>query len=111
MKKHRKKQKKRVHMECHIFYYHVISVTNMIIAIYFGNLEKARSNTMPKAILELEMPENCAECPCKSTDVWGIRCRLIHIKSDKYSGMAEGYVYKRRPDCPLKPVEKGGAGE
>ena len=64
---------------------------------------------MPKAILELEMPESCAECPCKGTDVLGmVRCRLIHIKSDKYSGMAEGYVYKRRPDCPLKPVEKGG---
>ena len=63
---------------------------------------------MVKAILELEMPESCAECLCKSTDVWGIRCRLIHIKSDKYSGMAEGYVYKRRPDCPLKQVEKEG---
>ena len=70
-----------------------------------------RSNTIAKAILELEMPESCAECLCKSTDVWGIRCRLIHIKSEKYSGMAEGYVYKRRPDCPLKPVEKGGDGE
>ena len=46
MKKCRKKQKKRVHMECHIFYYHAINVTNMIIAIYFGNLKKARSNTM-----------------------------------------------------------------
>ena len=69
---------------------------------------KARSNTMPKVTLELDMPESCAECLCKSTDVWGIRCRLIHIKSDKYSGMAEGYVYKRRPDCPLKLVEKGG---
>jgi hypothetical protein len=46
MKKHRKKQKKRVHMECHIFYYHVISVTNMIIAIYFGNLGKARRSMM-----------------------------------------------------------------
>jgi hypothetical protein len=63
---------------------------------------------MPKAILELEMPESCAECPCKGTDVWGmVRCRLIHMKSDKYSGMAEGYAYKRRPDCPLKLVEKG----
>lgn len=60
MKKHRKKQKKRVHMECHIFYYHVISVTNMIIAIYFGNLEKARSNTMglqPHYIAKKEMIE------------------------------------------------------
>jgi len=61
---------------------------------------------MPKAILELEMPESCAECPCKGTDVWGmVRCRLIHMKSDKYSGMAEGYAYKRRTDCPLKLVE------
>jgi len=59
---------------------------------------------MAKAILELpEMPESCAECPCKGTDVWGmVRCRLIHMKSDKYGGMAEGYAYKRRPDCPLK---------
>ena len=64
---------------------------------------------MAKAILELEMPESCAECPCKGIDVWGmVRCRLIHIKNDKYSGLAEGYFYKRRPDCPLKPVEKGG---
>ena len=61
---------------------------------------------MPKAILELEMPESCAECPCKGTDAWGmVRCRLIHMKSDKYSGMAGGYAYKRRPDCPLKLVE------
>jgi hypothetical protein len=29
------------------------------------------------------------------------------MKSDKYSGMAEGYEYKRRPDCPLKPVGRG----
>ncbi len=43
MKKHRKKQKKHAHMECHIFYYRAINVTNMIIAIYFGNLKKARS--------------------------------------------------------------------
>ena len=63
---------------------------------------------MPKAILELEMPESCTECIFKSTDVWGIRCRLIHIKNDKYSGMAEGYVYERRTDCPLKLVEKEG---
>jgi len=28
------------------------------------------------------------------------------MKSDKYSGMAEGYAYKRRPDCPLKLVEE-----
>jgi len=61
---------------------------------------------MPKAILELEMPGSCAECPCKGTDVWGmVRCRLIHMKSDKYSGMAEGYAYKRRDDCPLNPAE------
>jgi hypothetical protein len=26
------------------------------------------------------------------------------MKSDKYSGMAEGYAYKRRSDCPLKLV-------
>jgi hypothetical protein len=65
--------------------------------------------TMPKAILELEMPESCAECPCKGTDVWGmVRCRLIHMKSDKYSGMAEGYAYKRRSDCPLKLVRGRG---
>ena len=56
MKKHRKKQKKRVHMECHIFYYHVISVTNMIIAIYFGNLEKARSNMMGKPDISKVIP-------------------------------------------------------
>jgi hypothetical protein len=60
---------------------------------------------MSKAILELEMPGSCAECPCKDTDVLRmIRCRLIHIKSDKYSGMAEGYAHKRRTDCPLKLV-------
>ena len=68
-----------------------------------------RSNMMGKAILELEMPESCAECPCKGIDVWGmVRCRLIYIKNNKYSGLAEGYFYERRPDCPLKPVEKGG---
>jgi hypothetical protein len=65
-----------------------------------------RVERVAKAILELEMPESCWGCPCKDTDVWGmVRCRLIHIKSDKYSGMAEGYAYKRRTDCPLKLVE------
>lgn len=38
---------------------------------------------MPKAILELEMPESCAECPCKGTDIWGaVRYRLIHMESE-----------------------------
>jgi hypothetical protein len=61
---------------------------------------------MPKAILELEMPENCCVCPCRGVDGWGYAiCRLIHVKSDKYCGLARGYYDKRHPDCPLKLVE------
>jgi hypothetical protein len=106
MKKCRKKQKKCVHMECHIFYYHVISVTNMIIAIYFGNLEKARSNTMPKAILELEMPEGCrGGCPFYKV------CDICDILSSWNHHMPVYTPSKgRRKDCPLKLVE-GKEGE
>ena len=71
-----------------------------------GDERKASVITMAKAILELEMPENCCVCPCRGVDGWGYAiCRLIHVKSDKYCGLAHGYYDKRHPDCPLKLVE------
>ncbi len=56
---------------------------------------------MAKAILELEMPESCADCLFKkclsaTTRVSVNRCLVIK----KYCPL-EG----RRPDCPLKEVE------
>ena len=70
MKKHRKKQKKRVHMECRIFYYHVISVINMIIAIYFGDLEKARLNNvrLTKVLADGRIIGNDGRAPCRTCD-------------------------------------------
>ncbi len=59
---------------------------------------------MPKAILELpKMPEGCWQCP------------FIQDRSETYrwcgavGGDCPNPPYeKRRDDCPLKPVEKGG---
>lgn len=58
-------------------------------------------NTIAKAILELDMPESCWNCPC------------IQQRMEKYSwcgvdgkDCADPPHEKRRDDCPLK--EKGG---
>lgn len=61
--------------------------------------------TSPKAILELpEMPESCLNCPCIAIDAWGKpKCRIIHSNN----GLADAFSSGRRPDCPLKLVEKG----
>jgi len=55
---------------------------------------------MPKAILELEIPESCWRCPC-------IQDRT---KTYRWCGLDGGICpnppyEKRRDDCPLKPVE------
>ena len=71
----------------------------MIIAIYFGNLEKVRLNTMPKAILELEMPESCWQYELYSTA--HNCCNVIVIVGHYAICPSKG----RRPDCPLKLVE------
>ena len=58
---------------------------------------------MPKAILELEMPESCWQCPCIQDRTETYRwCGAV-------GGDCPNPPYeKRRDDCPLKPVEKGG---
>ena len=55
---------------------------------------------MPKAILELEMPESCKQCKLGHYDeLYGLTHCDILRECMPYAG--------RRPDCPLKPVEKG----
>ena len=62
---------------------------------------------MPKAILELEMPESCTECMFKeclnrTTSVEVSRCIILHKMHVPGSYCpAEG----RQADCPLKLVE------
>ena len=62
---------------------------------------------MPKAILELEMPESCTECMFKeclnrTTSVEVSRCIILHKMHVPGSYCpAEG----RQANCPLKPVE------
>ena len=56
---------------------------------------------MPKAILELEMPENCKTCPCCRIVGNMTFCEVLYDWS-----MSEN----RHPDCPLKLVE-GKEGE
>jgi len=58
------------------------------------------SNTMAKAILELEMPESCWQCPCIQDRTETYRwCGVV-------GGDCPNPPYeKRRDDCPLKPVE------
>jgi len=54
---------------------------------------------MPKAILELEMPENCKTCPCCRIVGNMTFCEVLYDWS-----MSEN----RHPDCPLKLVEGKG---
>jgi len=61
---------------------------------------KARSNTMPKAILEIEMPESCWQCELYSTA--HNCCNVIVILGHYAICPSKG----RRPDCPLKLVEE-----
>ena len=55
---------------------------------------------MAKAILELEMPESCWQCPCIQNRTGTYRwCGAV-------GGDCPNPPYeKRRDDCPLKPVE------
>jgi len=65
------------------------------------NKRKARMNTMAKAILELEMPESCRECPFyKITDI----CDILSAWNNYMPVLvpSEG----KHPDCPLKEVEE-----
>jgi len=74
----------------------------MKIIVMYGvqNKRKARSNTMPKAILELEMPQSCKQCKLGHYDeLYGIMHCDILRECMPYEG--------RHPDCPLKLVEKG----
>jgi len=60
---------------------------------------------MPKAILELEMPESCSKCPCSSYgyEASDFSCdALLMLKKQKDIRCPEE---GRRPDCPLKLVE------
>lgn len=58
-------------------------------------------NTMAKAILGPEMPESCKQCKLGHYDeLYDITHCDILRECMPYEG--------RHPDCPLKPVEKGG---
>jgi hypothetical protein len=61
-------------------------------------------NTMAKAILELEMPENCKEC--KFAVFYGEYGECKIIEYDKDSDFRPVWsTIGRRDDCPLKLVE------
>ena len=54
---------------------------------------------MPKVILELEMPQSCWDCPLQAISEKKIKyCTVIRYSTDYYGT-------KRRPDCPLKPID------
>ena len=61
---------------------------------------------MPKAILELEMPESCRKCKLNKWDVWehhryvSINVLVCAVLGEECSD--EG----RRPDCPLKLADE-----
>ncbi len=58
-----------------------------------------------KAKLEFhEMPKNCLECVCAHFNNAGeLRCSTKDENGVMLNWKA--YTRKRRPDCPLKPVE------
>lgn len=55
---------------------------------------------MPKATLELEMPENCWDCPLQAISA---EKRIRYCTVTGYS--TEYYGTKKRENCPLKLVE------
>ena len=67
-----------------------------------GVVKKQRESEvkqMPKAILELEMPESCWSCPLQAISEKKIRyCTVIRYSTDYYGT-------KRRENCPLKLVD------
>ncbi len=56
---------------------------------------KVSVKKMPKAILELEMPESCSNCPLEFSGRMEGFCAITEFVTDLYRD-------KRRPDCPLK---------
>ena len=51
-----------------------------------------------KAILVINMPQTCGECPCHDKSDWDEGCMVMTRETD-------GYAYKKRMDwCPLKPM-------
>lgn len=61
--------------------------------------KKARLSTMPKAILELEMPVSCETCPIKRYFHYGWVEYICVITGEEITNKG------RRSDCPLKLVE------
>jgi hypothetical protein len=60
---------------------------------------------MPKAILELEMPESCRACKLNKWDVWEHH-RYVSINVLVCAALGEECSDKgRRSDCPLKLAE------
>jgi DNA-directed RNA polymerase subunit RPC12/RpoP len=55
---------------------------------------------MPKAILELEMPESCETCPIKRYLHYGWVEYICGITGEEITNKG------RRSDCPLKLVER-----
>ena len=58
-------------------------------------------------IKEMEMPTNCAHCPCLTVTVEGVRCGTPTGK-DKRICADSLYFDEHRPKwCPLKEVDDG----
>lgn len=60
-----------------------------------------------KAVLVIEMPEDCWECPL--TDVFA-NCDAIKIVADKYGMDIKKFKHERAKWCPLRPMPKRYAG-
>ena len=56
---------------------------------------------MAKAILELEMPESCWDCPLQAIST---EKKIRYCTVTNY--VTEYYVTKRSENCPLKLVER-----
>lgn len=54
---------------------------------------------MSKAVLVIDMPKNCSECPCREVDSFlDENCRAVRRK-------LESSPYENKPDwCPLRPL-------
>ena len=63
---------------------------------------------MSKAIVEIEMPESCDDCPLMKRSIQDL-FRCFKVPEGRKHGFDVGYYTvnnQRHPDCPLKAVEE-----
>lgn len=60
---------------------------------------------MSKAVLVIDMPENCADCPMRSMNLYDMSKTNIYCQCNKASDIPWELARKEKPDwCPLREL-------